>query len=131
MSKNPVVIYDGSHNPEAVGVALHSIKALLGGEYERVNILTGVMCDKDYTTMAGMLSGIARKVFTVTANYGRALPAAEYAEAYRRCGVEAYPYDALHDGIKAAYEDSKATGTPLVILGSFYLYADVKAALGF
>ncbi|HOA84751.1 MAG TPA: folylpolyglutamate synthase/dihydrofolate synthase family protein [Bacillota bacterium] len=128
LSKNPVVIYDGSHNPEAVGVTIRSIKALLGGE--KVNLLTGVMRDKDYATMAGMLSEIARRVFVVTANYGRALPSAEHAETYRRCGVTAYPYDVLYDGIRAAYEDSKTAGVPLVILGSFYLYADVRAALG-
>ncbi|MGI6167070.1 MAG: bifunctional folylpolyglutamate synthase/dihydrofolate synthase [Eubacteriales bacterium] len=128
LSKNPVVIYDGSHNPEAVGVTIRSIKALLGGK--KVNLLTGVMRDKDYATMAGMLSEIARVAFVVTANYGRALPAAEYAETFRRYGVAAYPYDVLFDGIRAAYEDSKTAGVPLVILGSFYLYADVKAALG-
>ncbi|HHT54551.1 MAG TPA: bifunctional folylpolyglutamate synthase/dihydrofolate synthase [Clostridiales bacterium] len=130
LSADPVIIYDGSHNPEAIEAATRSIRALLGGKYERVNILTGVMRDKDYATMAGLLSGIARKVFVVTANYRRALPADEYAEVFRRRGVQAYPYDVLDAGIRAAYEDSEAAGVPLVILGSFYLYADVKEALG-
>ena len=45
LSRDPIIIYDGGHNPEGVRAAVASIKAYFGGQ--RVNILSGVMADKD------------------------------------------------------------------------------------
>lgn len=127
LSKSPVVIYDGSHNPQSIEAAVHSIKALFGNN--KVNILTGVMKDKDYRTMVILLKPVTRRVFTVTPDNKRALPSLQYAEVFSKVGVQADAYSVLKDGAKAAYDDSKATGVPLIILGSLYMYADMKKAL--
>lgn len=128
LSDNPVVIYDGSHNPEGVEAAVRSIKVLFANE--KVNILSGVMRDKDYNTIAKLLAPIARYVFTVTPTCTRSLPSAEYADVFRTLGIEADAFDTLDAGAKEAYAKSKAEGTPLIILGSLYMYADIKTALG-
>ncbi len=127
LSKSPVVIYDGSHNPQSIEAAVHSIKALFGNN--KVNILTGVMKDKDYITMVNLLKPVTRRAFTVTPDNKRALPSLQYAEVFHNVGVQADAYNVLEAGAKAAYDDSKATGVPLIILGSLYMYADMKKAL--
>lgn len=125
--REPVVIYDGSHNPEAVAAAVSCIETLLPGG--RVNILSGVMRDKDYRTIASLLAGTARRVFTVTPNNSRALPAKEYAACFPPLGIDAEAYPKVADGVAAAYFDTLSSGVPLIIIGSFYLYAEVCDAL--
>lgn len=127
LSATPVVIYDGSHNPQGMTAAVGSIQTLFGDK--SVNILTGVMRDKDYNTMSELISRVARRVFTVTPAMTRSLPAREYAEVFRLLGVESEAYDSLAGGVAAAYADSVKHGIPLVALGSLYMYADFITAL--
>ena len=129
LSRDPVVIYDGSHNPEGVSAARRSIEALFPGQ--RVNLLSGVLRDKDYRQIAQILSGVARHVFTITPPNSRALQAADYAEVYKGLGVLADSYPTLAEGVRAAYADTLESGVPLIILGSLYMYANVRSALGF
>ena len=46
LSTDPTIIYDGSHNPQGMAAAVRSIREIFGGE--KVNILTGVLGDKQW-----------------------------------------------------------------------------------
>ena len=127
LSQDPTVIYDGGHNPQGVLAAVKSIR-----EYfpeQRVNILSGVMTDKDFDAMIEELKGVSRRVFTVTPNTPRALSAKEYAAQFASHQIESLAFDCIEDGVRAAVRDSRENGVPLVCLGSLYLYADVADAV--
>lgn len=127
LCKEPDVIYDGGHNPQGVSVAVQSIR-----EYfpeQRVNILSGVMSDKDYDAMIEELKPVTEKAFTVTPRNPRALDAEEYASVFRAHKVDAVAYADIEDAVRAAIEDSKKNGLPLICLGSLYLYSDVYNAV--
>ncbi len=127
LCSEPLVIYDGSHNPQGMEAATESIRGLFGGQ--KVNILTGVMSDKDYIYMAGLLAPLADRVYTVTPDNPRSLPAADYAEVFRSLGADASAYDSLPAAVAAAVDDCKKTNTPLIALGSLYMYAEFTSAL--
>lgn len=122
-----VVVADGGHNPEGVAAAAASAVACFGGS--PVNILTGVMADKDYTDMAHSLISVARRVFTVTPPNIRALSGEAYAALYRQAGLPVHSFSTVPDAFRAALSDCRATGTPLLCLGSLYMYKDVKDAV--
>lgn len=127
LSADPVVIYDGGHNPQGVTAAVKSVR-----EYfpeQRVNILSGVMTDKDFDAMIEELKGICRRVFTVTPNTPRALSAQEYAAQFASHQVSCNAYGSIEEGVRAAFEDSRENGIPLICLGSLYLYSDVADAV--
>ena len=126
LSENPLVIYDGSHNPEGIEAASVALESYFGDE--KVNLLTGVMADKDYSAMAKKLSVFARKVFTVTPDNPRALDSKALAELYSGLGVASESFDNVFDGVLAAYNDSKENGVPLICLGSLYMYCEVAEA---
>lgn len=128
LSTNPTIIYDGSHNPQGMAAAVRSIREIFGGE--KVNILTGVLGDKDYRDMVEMLSTVCRKAFTVTPDNSRALSAENYAEVFRACGVPAEALVSIPEGVAAARDEAEKSGVPLVILGTLYMYSDIRAALG-
>ena len=127
ISEEPLIIFDGAHNPEGISVATESIAHYFRGE--KVAVLSGVLRDKDYRFIAGELSTIADKAFTLTPDSPRALDGAEYAKILGECGVHATSYHDIKSALYAAYEYAKETSKPLVCLGSLYTYADVTAAL--
>ena len=127
LSGDPIVIYDGGHNPEGVRAAVASIKTYFGSQ--RVNILSGVMADKDKGEMIQTLKEVAVRAFTVTPNNPRALAAQDYAAQLAAFGIPATAYESVLAGVRAAIESSKKEGIPLVCLGSLYLYEEAEAAV--
>ena len=123
LSDDPIVIYDGGHNPQGIDVAKRSIKTYFGDE--RILLLTGVMGDKDYSCMVKELAPLSQHVYTVTPNNPRSLSAFELAEVYRSYGVDATPFESVANAVKTAMEDARHQKRPLFILGSLYLYCEV------
>ena len=127
LSRNPVIIYDGGHNPEGVRAAVASVKTYFGGQ--RVNILSGVMADKDRGEMIETMKPITAHAFTVTPNNPRSLAAEDYAAQLLAYDISASSYTSVAAGVKAAIESSIKENIPLVCLGSLYLYEEVEAAV--
>lgn len=127
LCEQPLIISDGAHNPEGIAAAAASIAHYFPGQ--KVLFLTAVMADKDYTGMVRTLAPLAAKVFTLTPDNPRALPAADYAAAFRAAGVEAEPHDSVPAAVSAAVAAAKDSGLPLFSLGSLYMYAEVTDAL--
>lgn len=127
LCRDPLVISDGGHNPEGIDAAVATAKACFGGR--RIFILSGVMADKDYAHMVNRMSEIAARVFTVTPGNSRALNGGAYAALFAENGLQAESFPAVADALSAAMKAAKETDTPVLCLGSLYMYAELKAAL--
>lgn len=123
LSRNPLVIADGGHNPEGVDRAVESIEAYF--PQEKVTFVTGIMADKEYRTVARRMGSVAGRVFCVTPENARALPAEEYAEVFRSLGVAAEACSSVKEALVAAV----AVGAPVVCLGSLYMYAEIRRVM--
>lgn len=123
LRNDPVVVFDGSHNPEGISATVDTVKKLLVG---KVNVLTGVMADKNYTVMADKISEISNKVFCTKPSNPRALDSKKYAECCAEYGCEANWFDTVEDAVKAAYNDSSENNIPLLVMGSLYLYGEFR-----
>ena len=123
ISHNPTVIFDGGHNPQGVTAAVTGIKQYFGDK--KVNILSGVMADKDYRFIAKEIGSVAGKVYTVTAPNPRALSAEDYAKEFTALGIPATAYKTVKAAVEAAIAESQKSGTPLICLGSLYMYGDI------
>lgn len=124
-SRNPDVIFDGSHNPEGIAATAESIRALYKGQ---VLLLTGVMRDKDLGSMIVSLAPITERVYCVRPDNPRALEADELAATWRQTGADAFAYQTVQEAMHAAVADARESGIPLFILGSLYLYREAKDA---
>ena len=124
---DPIVLFDGAHNPQGIRHAVKSISLYFPDQ--QINVLSGVMADKDYDGMIEAVKPIARRVFTVTPNNPRALSAKAYAEQFRNHGIDAAHFDCVRDGVHEAIEDARKNGIPLVCLGSLYLYSELSEAV--
>ena len=93
---------------------------------QRVDVLTGVMRDKNYEVMIDSIGKVANRVFTVMPANPRALDAEEYAACFRASGVDAKGYPTVGDGLRDAVAHARACGAPLICLGSLYLYGELS-----
>ena len=127
LRRDPVIIYDGGHNPGGVSVSFGSVARYFPNT--KCTALTGIMADKDYTETVGISAPYIARAFTVTPNVPRALNGEAYADTYRAHGVEATSCESIESGVAAAIEDARREGRPLIIFGSLYMYADIVSAV--
>ena len=127
LSKSPLIIADGGHNPEGIDAAIASVKTYFRDQ--KILLLTGVMADKDYTHMVARMGEVTARAFCVRPANDRALDAAKYAEAFRAIGIPACGYATVEEGVRAASATAAAEGKALLCLGSLYMYGEVRTAV--
>jgi len=121
IKENPIVIFDGSHNPHGANAAIESIKNYFDG---KVVLLMGVMADKEYPEMVKTLSEVAAKAFTVKPKNPRALDSMLLADEFIRNGVDAEFSTELSAGVEKALAYAEKHQLPLIALGSLYMYSE-------
>ena len=123
IGRDPMVIFDGAHNPQGVDAAVESIKEYFGEK--KVVIVSGVLRDKDYQHISRSICKVAREVFTITADNPRALSAESYARTIAENGVPARACDSIESALALAIAEAKEMGEAVCCLGSLYTYSDI------
>lgn len=127
LSRDPIVIYDGAHNPQGAEAAAKTVRAVFG-DLKPV-LLTGMMGDKDCARVAKTFAQFADCAVCVRPDNPRSISPQALADIYRNAGVEACAFDNMADAVRAAVNEAKNRGTFLFAAGSLYMYADFRAAL--
>lgn len=127
LSRDPLFVFDGSHNKQGIAAACEAMAHYFKGE--KVILVSGVMADKDYTDMVEMLLPFAARVFTVTPDNPRALAAKDYAACFLKQGADVEGCESIMLAVEKALKAAAAEKRPIVALGSLYMYHDVKKAL--
>lgn len=127
LCSRPEVYFDGSHNPDGMAYTVESMKHYFGGR--KAAVLIGIMADKDYERYAAMLSDVTDRIYAVTPDNPRALDCKELAEYFRKNGMDAEAYEDFDRGVREAFERAKECNTPLMALGTLYMYNDFVKAL--
>lgn len=127
IERDPLVIFDGAHNPQGIRAAVDSIKTYFGDT--KVCVFTGVLKDKDYNVIAKTLAEVTDTAFTITPDNPRALSAESYAEVLNGCGITATPCKDISEALSLGKLAAKEKGTALCCLGSLYTYVEVIKAL--
>lgn len=122
LSREPLTIFDGAHNPQGVESAVESIKEYFD---KKVCLVTGVLKDKDYSYIAKMLSTVANRAFTFTPDSPRALDAENYAKTLCDSGISAEACDSVAIALEKAREYARTENCPVICIGSLYAYVEV------
>ncbi len=123
LSKNPLVILDGSHNDSSTKALDELLKKTLHGK--RILAVMGMMADKDIKTALDNLMPCFDEVIAVTPTNPRAMTAEDFSElvvGYQKT-VMCVPMPT--DGINSALNKLNNFDA-LVICGSLYLASDVR-----
>lgn len=123
IADEPVVLYDGGHNPQGVRAAVESVRAYFGDK--KINLLVGILADKAHGEMAEELAKIADRVICIAPPSPRALPAEALAEEFCEAGANARAANSIKEGVKIALSYKK----PVLVIGSLYSYNDVTESV--
>jgi dihydrofolate synthase/folylpolyglutamate synthase len=127
VATGPLVMLDGAHNAEGVGVLARG----LAEEFSSVRwvLVLGVMGDKDVEAMVAALGDRIESVVTTAAQGERAIPAAELAG--RVAAVLSVPVEAGGDPPAALEVARSLAGEEgaVLVTGSLYLVGEVRAAM--
>ena len=126
VSRQPLFIIDGGHNPQCIQALVKNIDDYLLGR--RVIALTGVLADKDYGEMFRPVMDKVAAFVCITPDNPRRLPAAELAKHLQAAGAEAVACDTVKQAVETAKAMAGETGAVLCF-GSLYSIGDIKAAL--
>lgn len=124
--RDPVVIYDGGHNPEGAQAVVDSVTECLGG---KCVIVSGVLADKDHLGIAMDLADVAVRAYTVTPESSRALDAEHWADDLRIYGIPSVACRNFSEAVKKAVDFARENALPVVVTGSLYMYNDFKTAI--
>jgi dihydrofolate synthase/folylpolyglutamate synthase len=127
VATGPLVMLDGAHNAEGVGVLARG----LAEEFSSVRwvLVLGVMGDKDVEAMVAALGDRIESVVTTAAQGERAIPAAQLAG--RVAAVLNLPVEAGGDPPAALEVARSLAGEEgaVLVTGSLYLVGEVRAAM--
>ena len=126
VSRDPLFIIDGGHNPQCLEALVKNIEDYLKGR--RVIALTGVLADKDYGDMYRPVMPLIEQFVCVTPPNPRRLPAAELALHLTNAGAIATACETVAEGVRKAIELCGKDGAVLCF-GSLYTIGDIRNAL--
>lgn len=129
LSKNPLIIYDGAHNESAIK-NLQSVINTYYKNYKKIYVVS-VLKRKDYNKMLQLLfqDKNAEFIFTSGNDINRYASSRElFDAALQYKTTQEISMKTLDDAIK--YIMKYGTNTINFIVGSFYVYGDVKKEVG-
>jgi dihydrofolate synthase/folylpolyglutamate synthase len=126
VSRRPLVILDGAHNPTAIGELVRAVRRGFG--YRRLILVIGVMEDKDVKgIVTGIIPAADYVIFTKPAYYRSAPP--------ERLAMAAAPYDKpaeIRPAISEALERAQYVARPedlILVCGSLFTVGEALTCI--
>jgi dihydrofolate synthase/folylpolyglutamate synthase len=121
---SPVIICDVAHNPDAARSLSKTLSELGVG---KVNLLFGVMRDKDYGSMVDILGHSAARMAFVRAKTSRSAPPEDLKRAASEVGLVGRTFDTVREGLSFLLE--RRSRWPILITGSHFVVGEALAFL--
>ncbi len=127
LSKKPVLIIDGAHNPEAAAVLKKTLDEYF--PHKQLTFIMGVAADKDYRTMMTTVLPGCKKLIAVTTLTNRALPALELAEYASRYCNDVSISDTIEGAIRTSMDEASQDDV-ICAFGSLYYMGAIRNMFG-
>jgi dihydrofolate synthase/folylpolyglutamate synthase len=121
------VLLDGAHNPDGAAALAAALRAMHPGR--PVELVFGVLADKDHARMLGALLPAVRGLHAVAPVSPRGRPAGEVAEAARALGARADAHASLVAAVECARRAAAPDGGLVCVAGSLYLVGEARDLL--
>ncbi len=119
VSFEPFIMLDGAHNPSGIQALYDSLNEAYPNE--SFTFVMAVMADKNYLEMANILRGIAKRFYTCSIDYHRALQASKLCEELKGIELDAIYFENYNDAI----EEAKKHNEKIIVCGSLYFIGEV------
>ena len=123
ISKEPLFIIDGGHNPQCIEALAQNLNEYLADR--NVVAITGVLADKDYEEMYRPIFPYIAEFVCITPPSPRKLEAEKLAEHLEKAGAKATACNSIQEGIELALEKAGANGA-VICFGSLYSIGEIQ-----
>jgi len=125
ISKEPLIIIDGAHNPGAV---LELRKTLdLYFTNKRITFIMGVLSDKDFSKEAEIIADRAERIITITPNNSRGLDGHKLAETLVKYNHNVQVADSLKQAAEESIDTIKENSADMILaFGSLSYLGELK-----
>ena len=122
IGQNPLFIVDGAHNEDAA----KQLKETLENCFTNTTItyMIGVLADKEHEKMLWIMLPLAKKVYTVTPDNGRAMDGIQLAKEARNYHSDVQACATIEEAVELALQNPN----PIVAFGSLSYLGDLKKA---
>lgn len=121
IGKNPLIIRDGGHN-EGCASALRDF--LVKYNIQNINMLIGLMADKDVEGYVSKIAPLCKSVVTVTPSNPRALNCEDLKAIAEKYCKNTKSINNSREGYEYLISNTKSDET-LLVCGSFYMMSDI------
>ena len=121
IGENPLIIRDGGHN-EGCANALYNF--LTKYNVQNINMLIGLMADKDCESYVSKIAPLCKSVVTVTPSNPRALDSEKLKEIAEKYCENTKSINNPKEGYKYILSNTKKDET-ILVCGSFYMMSDI------
>ncbi len=122
ISRSPLVILDGSHNPNGTGALADLLKKT---DIQNATAIVGFMADKDVSDALTLLKGVFKKVITVKVqSNSRTMTAEDLKTVCESICDDVVAAESYEKAIELAKKDER-----IVVFGSLYLAGDIRPLL--
>ena len=121
------VLLDGAHNVDGAAALAAALPTLYPGR--PVELVFGVLADKDHAGMLAALATVVRCFHLVAPSSPRARPPAELRRLAEASGAAAHEHGSLPEALACARR-AAADGAIACVAGSLYLVGEARALLG-
>jgi dihydrofolate synthase/folylpolyglutamate synthase len=127
LSKSPLLVADGAHNPYSIGVLLDSLPKYLS--YRQLVLVVGFSRDKSVAEMVQRLAEAAPlAVFATNSRHPRSMEASEVSARFRAQGTDAVATSTTAAALAGALEAAREGGLVLAT-GSLFVAAEAREAV--
>ena len=123
--RNPLIIADVAHNPDAVSALVRSLQDL---SINSVILVFGVSADKDFLRMAQLLKPIVDRAIVVSAKTERARRTRDIVQALTEQHIPAEVEIGVQEGLQRAMRLTTAK-QPILVTGSHFVVGEALAFL--
>lgn len=118
INKNPLIIIDGAHNPHGIKALKENVELYL--KNKETVFITGVLKDKDYETIAKIMSPYGHKIYTIQSESPRALSATLYAETIKKYNKNVVACNSINDAVLKAIKHKN-----ILVFGSLSFMGEI------
>ncbi|MGZ8626265.1 MAG: bifunctional folylpolyglutamate synthase/dihydrofolate synthase [Actinomycetota bacterium] len=126
VSRRPLVVLDGAHNPAAA----EALAAALAESFtwDRLHLVIAAFSNKDIDGVVERLAPLADAGYAATTASARARPSEDVARVLGSHGVATQTFPSVAEALEAA-RGAAGTGDLILVTGSLYTVADARGRL--
>jgi len=124
VSRAPLVVVDGAHNPDAAEALAAALPEAF--TWSRLHLVAAMFEDKDVARVIGLLAPLADVGYAATTDNPRAAPVSRVAEAMESGGLsDVDRFDTVAEAVRAAMHRAEEDDL-ILVTGSFYTVGDAR-----